>query len=310
MKIVVDSAIPYIKGVLEPYFDEVVYRGGRDIDCATVGNARAMVVRTRTRCDAALLGGSSVEMIATATIGTDHIDRDYCDSHSIEVISSAGCNARAVAQWVGSALGHMGVGGGVLGVVGVGHVGREVVAMALGRGFTVLQCDPPRAAAQGAQDFVELDYLLAHSDIVTLHVPLLATTRDMADDSFFAAMQPNSVFLNSSRGEVVVESALLSFGGRFAIDVWRSEPMINGELLNRATIATPHVAGYSARGKARATAMCVDALARHFGIRELLGWSPSGDFRLEEPEDYDITIDDTALRASPDKFESLRRIRP
>ena len=103
MKIVVDSKVPFLEGVFEPYA-EVVYIDGRKISHADIIDADAMIIRTRTRCDAALLEGTKVKMIATATIGTDHIDLDYCASHGIEVNNAEGCNAGGVMQYVFSAL--------------------------------------------------------------------------------------------------------------------------------------------------------------------------------------------------------------
>lgn len=308
MKIIIDGDVPYINGVFQAAGCSVVYAAGRSIDASAVRDAHALIVRTRTRCDAALLDGSSVKMVATATIGTDHIDLDYCRSRGIAVFSAAGCNARAVAQWVFAAVGAMGATSGILGVVGVGNVGSEVCAMGLRRGFDILMCDSPRAA-RGDAGFVALDYLLAHSDIVSLHVPLDDSTRDMAGDRFFGQMGVDSLFLNSSRGEVVCDEALLGRGGRFALDVWRDEPHINLDLLRRATIATPHVAGYSARGKARATQMCVRAVAKFLGLTTLESWDTGIDFALEEPENYDIAVDHRALIAAPANFEQIRRIR-
>lgn len=307
MTIVVDSAIPYIEGVFEPFFDRVVCRVGGDISSADLANASALIIRTRTRCGEELLRNSAVKFIATATIGTDHIDMDYCAKRGIKVFSAAGCNARAVSQWVFAAIEQMGL-SGVLGVVGVGNVGGEVCRMAEDRGFTVLKNDPPRAES-GEDGFVEIGDLLAHADIVTLHVPLNPYTRSMVDPLFLSRMKSGAVLLNSSRGEVVDENAMAHFGGRFALDVWQGEPKINVALMQRATIATPHVAGYSARGKARASEMCIRALGEFFAIEPLRRWSPKGEFALEMPENYDITIDDKALRADPSAFESLRRVR-
>ena len=92
MKIVADKAIPFLQGVFEPYA-EVVYREGGAICAEDVRDADALITRTRTRCDAALLEGSSVRIIASATIGVDHIDMQWCDSHGITVRNAAGCNA-------------------------------------------------------------------------------------------------------------------------------------------------------------------------------------------------------------------------
>ena len=300
-KILIDKDIPYLEGVFEPYF-EVERRAGNDFS----GDADAWVVRTRTRCDQTTLEGSRVQLIATATIGTDHIDLDYCKARNIEVASAAGCNARAVAQWVGAALRETGFlkKGVVLGVVGVGNVGSEVVQMAEKRGLTVLKNDPPKGIGIGIEE------LLEKSDVVTLHVPLDASTRGMVDAAFLAKMKQGTLLVNSSRGEVVDPEALKSQRRvRFALDVWPNEPDIDPELVERAEVATPHVAGYSARGKARASASAVRAVAGHFLITPLLDWNSPQAFELEEPENYDIMLDDSNLRNCIGKFEQVRRIR-
>ncbi len=154
MKIVIDRDIPYIRGVFEALGAEVAYLPGSAIGPDDVRDAGALIIRTRTRADARLLEGSRVRVVATATIGFDHIDTDYCRTRGIEVATSAGCNARAVAQWVFAALGALygaEAAGRTLGVIGVGNVGSVVRAVALGAGFReVLCCDPPREASQTA----------------------------------------------------------------------------------------------------------------------------------------------------------------
>lgn len=106
MKIIADSAIPFLEGVLEPYA-EVRYLPGRSIAADDVRDADALVIRTRTRCDASLLEGSRVRLIATATIGFDHIDLGWCAARGIRVATAAGCNARGVLQWIGAVLVHL-----------------------------------------------------------------------------------------------------------------------------------------------------------------------------------------------------------
>lgn len=323
MKIVIDDKIPFIRGIFEP-FAEVVYLPGGQIGPANVRDADVLIVRTRTRCDQSLLEGSSVRMIATATIGFDHIDMDFCRAHGIEVATAAGCNARAVAQWVFAALIAMGASPGqTLGVVGVGNVGSVVSTIAGSAGFRVLLCDPPRAA-RGEGAFVPLEELLGQSDVVTLHVPLDDSTRDMASGEFFGRIKPGALFLNSSRGEVVDESALIGAldEGRIskaALDVWRNEPGINLSLLSRITVATPHIAGYSLQGKAMGTAMVVRAVSAKFGLNVEPDWYPTEaplsridneigweEIVSEMPSYYDILRDDRTLRNDRSAFESLR----
>ena len=277
MKIVADTNIPFLKGVLEP-FAEVVYLDGRAIDRAAMSDADAIIIRTRTRCNAETLAGTRVKMIASATIGTDHIDLPWCAAHGIEVCNAEGCNAGGVADYVFSALygtasrHSIKLDGATIGIVGVGHVGKIVEQMARSLGFRVLLNDPPRAAREGDAAFVDLDTLLEQSQVITLHVPLDSTTRGMASEAFFEKMQPGAIFINAARGEVVDESALLHARpklGALILDTWCNEPDVNPNLIEVCDIATPHIAGYSYQGKQNGTAMAVQALARHFGIEAL-----------------------------------------
>ena len=234
MKIVADMHIPFLKGVFEPYAT-VVYKDGREITHEDCLDADVLITRTRTRCNADLLDGTSVKMISTATIGTDHIDLPWCASHGIEVYNAAGCNAGGVMDYVFSAL--YGVAArkkiplqqAKLGIVGVGHVGKKVERMGRKLGFEILRCDPPRAAKEGPEGFCTLDELLAEAHVVTLHTPLDETTRGMAGDDFFAKIRPGAIFINAARGEVVDESALLRARpklGALVIDTWCNEPAV------------------------------------------------------------------------------------
>ena len=332
MKIVADVDVPFLEGVFEPY-SEVVYKKGLEISREDVLDADALIVRTRTRCDGALLEGTSVRMIATATIGTDHIDLEYCRKAGIEVANAAGCNAGGVMQYVFSALYGVAarkgikIDGSTIGIVGVGHVGSKVEAMAEYLGFNILRCDPPRAAAEGPEGFCSLEHLLENSDVVTLHVPLDETTRGMANADFFTLMKPGAIFINAARGEIVDEQALLETSPKFGaivIDTWNNEPDINEELVETVDIATPHIAGYTFQGKQNGTAFAVQALARHFGIQELYDYFPEQDLPGHEPVlldlkgknhgeiaavfqyNYPIFTDDFRFRMEPHKFEKLR----
>ena len=331
MKIVADKDVPFLNGVLEPY-GEVLYKKGAEITNDDVKDADALILRTRTICNAELLDGSSVKLIATATIGTDHVDFDYCNAHGIEVQNAAGCNAGGVMQYVFSALYGIAarkgikIDGGTIGIIGVGNVGKKVEQMATYLGFNVLKCDPPRAEAEGPDGFCSLDTLLEESQIVTLHVPLDENTRGMANEAFFAHMQQGTIFINASRGEIVDESALkmaMPKLGATVIDTWNNEPNIDVELVDMVDIATPHIAGYSYQGKQMGTAMSVRAVARHFGIEELYDFFPAdepdhepvlldlkgknhGQIAAVFQYNYPIFTDDFRFRMEPHKFEKLR----
>lgn len=324
MKTIIEANIPYIQGLIEPY-SEVEYLESEDITPEAVRDADALLVRTRTRCDEALLGGSRVTFVGTATIGLDHIDLPWCAAHGIEAVNAPGCNAPAVAQWVLAVVARMMTktpADTVLGIVGVGHVGSIVENWARAIGFNVLRCDPPRRRAEGG-DFIALNELIARADIVTLHTPLYRegpdATYHMVDARLISALRPNAILLNAARGAIFhTEEVLRALSARpdvrLAIDCWEGEPQLNEQLLRRAEIATPHIAGYSLEGKHRATSLVVSALARHFGLPIDLGHIDMGTASRPSlqriAQSYDPMPDDAALRAEPTALERLRNRYP
>ena len=322
MKIVIDSGIPFIQGVFES-FAEVLYIKGQEFTREDVCDADAIVIRTRTHCDSALLEGSKVRLIVTATIGTDHIDLDYCREHGIIVKNAAGCNARGVLQWVSAVLAQITANRAVtpqeltLGIVGVGNVGSLVWEYAREWGFRTICCDPPREEREHL-GFAPIEEIFAKADIVTLHTPLAPDTFHLVDDGLLSSWkESDKILINASRGEVVATEALLRSGVECAIDVWEGEPDIDHRLLKKAFVATPHIAGYSLQGKANATAMAVAAVANHFGL-PLREWYPAQispstpqPISWEElcrrmPTHYDINADSQLLKAHPEQFEALR----
>lgn len=403
-----------MKGIFENEC-EVEYYPGNEITPQRVKDADALIVRTRTKCNAQLLEGSKVKVIASATIGTDHIDRAWCQSHNIALFNAPGCNSGGVLQYFLTALfkclstrelwqkilnyapdagadaaaagedaaaagaatadGAAGAAAGAaassvagvdgtaegaaaataagdsasesapftVGVIGVGNVGSKVAAACESLGFEVLRNDPPKERQQTLaynsgylrivdfKDYYSLDYLLENSDVVTLHVPLDETTRGMADANFFARMKPGAIFINSSRGEVVNEAALLANIHKLAavvLDVWVGEPNINRELLQSAFIATPHIAGYSAEGKIKGTQMAVEAIRRYMRDNGLTTGAPAAAGTITIPEEQPIPVDfrgknideisqmlerifpiqelSDSLKANPHTFEEMR----
>lgn len=321
MKVVIDSAIPYIRDILEPYA-EVVYMTGTEFSRDAIADADALIIRTRTRVDAALLEGTRVSFVATATIGCDHIDLDYCRTQGIKVCSAPGCNARGVLQWVAATLCHLLSQDNAtpeeytLGVVGVGNVGSLVAEYARHWGFRVMECDPPRQKREGGE-FYTIEEIARSCDIITLHTPLDATTHHLVNASLIEFIPRHSTIINASRGKVVDNRAVMQSGHRYAFDVWEGEPLLDPEILSRAEIATPHIAGYSVQGKANATAMCVNALAEFFDL-PLRGWYPEGitrttprlvsweELRATISTHYDIAAESNTLKRHAADFEALR----
>ena len=321
MQVVIDNAIPYIKGILEPYCD-VIYLPAKQITANIIHSVDALIIRTRTKCDKDLLDGSTIKFIATATIGTDHIDLEYCANHDIKVCSAPGCNARGVLQWVAAALHYISTtdkhtpADYTLGVVGVGNVGSLVSEYARYWGFKVIECDPPRKAREGG-DFRTIEEIAKECNIITFHTPLDESTYHIVNDTLISLMQPDTTIINASRGEVVNNSAIAPCRHRYIFDVWEGEPHLNNNVLQGATLATPHIAGYSIQGKANATAMVVNALARHFDL-PLKDWYPAGIKRTTPQliswnelcttitKYYDIEKESLSLKNSPQDFEHMR----
>lgn len=286
MKIVCSSNMPFAKEAFSTLGD-VEILDGRAISAGDVRDADALAVRSTTQVNRELLHGSAVRFVGTATIGTDHFDIDYLDSAGIRWCSAPGCNANSVSEYLTAALlclaerHRFTLEGKTVGVIGVGNVGRRVVNKAEALGLRVLRNDPPRERAEGGDGFVALDALLPQADIVTLHVPLtrsgIDATVHLAGRGFFERLKPGALFFNCSRGAVTDTDALLAAlaAGRVSravIDTWEGEPRYRPDLLARADIATPHIAGHSFEGKYIGTVMVYEQLCRFLGAEP--AWSP------------------------------------
>lgn len=321
--ICVDADIPWLDDRLDSHAR--VRRLSQDEFTATsVRDADALMIRTRTRCGAPLLQGSSVKCIATATIGMDQFDLPWCERAGIQVSNAPGCNAPAVAQYVWSAILHSGykAEGLRLGIVGCGHVGSIVAEWGKRLGARVMVSDPPLQQAGERTDinFMPLQQLAAQCDVLTVHTPYTRTgahpTHHLIDASVIASMPRGSLFINAARGPVSDNAALLpalrSNHIKAAIDCWEGEPRIDLEVLRLAQIATFHIAGYSRQGKQRATRMALDAIARFFHFTADLS-GLEGDYVSPAVIDEEKIINsfDPApvtdlLRTHPDRFDSLR----
>jgi erythronate-4-phosphate dehydrogenase len=339
MKIIIDDKIPYIRGAFESVA-EVIYLPGSKTTPEVVKDADAIITRTRTNCNEKLLSGSSVKFIATATIGYDHIDTEYCDRAGIKWTNAPGCNSKSVEQYIASVLmvlaerKHLQLKDLCIGIVGVGNVGSKVANVCRLFGMKVLLNDPPRERTEGLASFVTLDQIKDEADIITLHVPLNLAGTDatfhLGNEAFCSSLKRKPFLINSCRGEVIetnaVKAALKNeqLAG-FVCDCWENEPDIDLELLALTELATPHIAGYSKDGKATGTRMTVHAVSDFFKLG-LNNWLPEGvelpthpfielDGTAMNEQDilsrailstYDIQLDDKQFRNNPSLFEPLR----
>ncbi len=249
---------------------------GRAISADHLRDCDILLVRSVTSVDAALLAASPVQFVGSATIGTDHIDRDYLASRQIAFAHAPGCNAASVVQYDLAALAVLRPGwrSARIGVLGGGNVGSRVAAQLAALGAAVVVCDPFLDQADCGQPLVGLEALLG-CDIVLLHAPLTTggchPTHHLIGAAELAALPSGALLLNAGRGGVVDNRALLAWlssGAALttALDVWEGEPQIDSELLARVALATPHIAGYSDQGRSNGSAMVAKALYRHLGL--------------------------------------------
>jgi len=289
MLIAADENIPCV-GEAFSRLGEVRTFVGRSLSPGDVREADCLLVRSVTRVGRELLEGSRVRFVATATIGTDHIDEAYLASCGIGFASAQGSNAESVVEYVFAALFTLARREGfalaerTLGVVGVGNIGSRIERVGAALGMSVLACDPPLARATGDSRFRPLDELIEAADVLTFHVPLSRegpdATRHMIGERLLGRVRPGCILINTSRGAVADNRALLralSGGGRrvgpVVIDVWENEPGIDAGLLEAAALGTSHIAGYSLDGKVNGTKAILDAACRHFGLEAR--WEPS-----------------------------------
>lgn len=329
MRIVADENIPYVHEAFGT-LGEVVTVPGRGLRRADLAGAELLLVRSVTRVDEALLAGTPVRFVASATIGFDHIDADWLAERGIPWATAPGCNAVAAAEYVTAAvlraaerLGWT-LAGRTAGIIGCGNVGSRVLRRLTALGLECLVNDPPRAEREGAAGFVDLDTALG-ADIVTCHVPLTRggphPTVHLLDRARLARLRPGTLLINTARGPVVDNTALLARldagdGCQAILDVWEGEPALDPALLDRCLFGTPHIAGYSLEGRARGTEMIYQAVCRFLGVTptwraaDVLPPVPEPDIHLgaaASPQTavaqavrhaYDIEQDDATLRAT------------
>lgn len=281
LRILADENIPLTREAFGA-FGAVRLVPGRQVTPEAAREADVLLVRSVTRVDAALVEGSPLQFVGSATIGTDHVDLDALHRRGIAFAHAPGSNAESVVEYVLAALLRLAarrdatLRGKTVGVVGCGAIGGRLAARLTAFGMHVLKNDPPLAAkAENPREFVALAEVLAEADVVTLHVPLTRAGRHatyhLFDKTTLNRLKPGAWLINTARGAVVSNTALkdvLEAGrlGAVVLDVWEDEPTPNPDLLRRVALATPHVAGYSYDGKVEGTRMLYHALIHHLGL--------------------------------------------
>ena len=313
-QVIIDSGIPFLEGVF-PSEIEVLYLSPEQITSEAVRCADALFIRTRTQINKELLHGSNVRFVATATIGFDHIDQDFCREAGIYWVSCPGCNAQAVCDYVEEAIAsspHHLIASSPLtiGIVGYGHVGKLVAQMAERKGYKVLLSDPPLDIGMSLNELAPL------CDVLTFHTPLTHEgehpTYHLCDANILSRFKPGTLIINAARGGVIDEQALLSqlstlnFQLSTVIDCWEGEPNLNKELLKHVDLASFHIAGYSIQGKMNASEMCLRAFCEFFSLPILSINKKAVPLQGDSESGWLKRISDQ-LKAQPEHFEQLRK---
>lgn len=261
MKIVADSHIPFINEYFGAY-GELILKSGRSLSRDDVKDADILFVRSITPVNEKLLANSRVKFVGSVTAGADHLDTKWLDEAGIAWSAARGFNAPPVADYVVCVMaalqrkGLLAQSGVKAAVIGVGHVGRLVVERLKLLNVDVVLCDPIRA--ENEHDFISIPFEeLSDMDLISLHVPLTQSgvhpTRHFINKDFLRRQKQACVLLNASRGAVINSKDLVRYGTHlpWCFDVWEHEPRIDKAILERAVIATPHIAGYSVQSKIR-----------------------------------------------------------
>ena len=319
MRIIIDKGIPFLQGVF-PSEIEVKFLSPEEITSESVRKADALFVRTRTQINKELLHGSQVRFVATATIGFDHIDQDYCREAGIHWVSCPGCNAQAVCDYVEEAIASFNSspfrgrseGGFTIGIIGYGHVGKLVAQMAQKNGYRVLLSDPPLGIGAPLKEIVP------QCDVLTFHTPLTYDgehpTYHLCNADILRLCKPNALIINAARGGIIDEQALLAtlntklstLNYTTAIDCWENEPLLNQALLEKVDLASFHIAGYSIEGKMRASEMCLQAFCEFFSLPILSINKKLVPLQGDSAPGWLQRISNQ-LKAAPEHFEQLRK---
>ncbi|BCE00865.1 4-phosphoerythronate dehydrogenase [Marinicellulosiphila megalodicopiae] len=316
MNILADENMPYIEQLLAPLNANIQFKSGRNITNDDLSKTDVLLVRSVTQVNSSLLKNTPVKFIGTATIGVDHIDLDYCQAQNIPVVSSPGCNADAVADYVICALLQVidDFSGQNIGVVGLGNVGTKVSQRLKDLGANVVGYDP--FLKEHDTTLTTLDDVL-NQDIICCHAPKTMggefPTFHLLDENNINKIKSCSILLNAGRGEVIDQSALLNRMQKqndltLLMDVWENEPHINIELMPFCKIATGHIAGYSQRGKVNGSQMVVEALFKFLDKMDLFKALDVLEIKDIQNQNlslkqfcekmYDIKQDDSNFRAS------------
>ena len=256
IKISADHDIPQLNKLIRTSIDtdniEINYFNHSDINNKNISESEILLVRSTTKVNKSLLENTKIKFVASATSGINHLDIDYLESQKIKWGYAAGCNSSSVTHYVLAVIAELIEEKKInydskIGIIGYGNIGKKLSKYLEELNFDIFIYDP----YINNNKLVDFNTILK-CDLVSIHVPFtkggLYPTHKLIE-SYELEQLSNKVLINSSRGGIVNEKAILKNNITYIADVWENEPMPNNELVTRSYIATPHIAGYSKQGK-------------------------------------------------------------
>jgi erythronate-4-phosphate dehydrogenase len=262
MKILADASLPGLDQAFPEPFCLTRYTQADEIASLLAGQD-ILLCRANLKVNHHLLESHKVRYVATASSGSDHLDKQWLKTQNIQVIDAKGCNARAVADYVVSCLAYLHqqqlIQGRRAGIIGFGEVGTRVQARLAAAGFATVVYDPLKGLTTQLEDLYQVDLLCIHAELHDSHPH---PSRNLIDQQFLANLKPGCVIINAARGGIIDENALLNLGDKliYCTDVYLNEPSVNQNIIEKATLCTPHIAGHSLEAKYRAVSMVSEVL--------------------------------------------------
>ena len=311
MNILADATLPSLQDWFGLPFHLNLYHSIHDLQKQLPQND-ILICRSTLRVNKELLEGSHIQAVATASSGIDHIDRDYLKKNSIELFDAKGCNARSVADYVLATLAylfqHKSLQGQSVGIIGMGEVGSRVKKRLDTAGCEVFCYDPIREGLDNVYDYCSVSDI-SRCDIICVHANLHNThpfpSVNLLSEDFFKQLKPHVILINASRGGIINENALLACQPPliYCTDVYQSEPSINPQIVNYATLCTPHVAGHSIEAKQNAIKIISEKIHKHYKLAWPIPPQPSD---LQDQITTQVPWQDHILKLYNPEKETLR----
>lgn len=279
MNLLADASLPGLREAFPFPFNLTLYHHKDEIS-QKLTNQDILLCRANLKVNEALIASHQLQYVATASSGSDNLDYKYFKLKNITALDAKGCNALAVADYVLSTIACLNtlnlIKGKTVGVIGLGQVGAKVFKRLKNAGFKLLAYDPLKALTDHSFTSCTQEQLY-ECDVVCIHAQLHSNepypSVNLINDKLLNKLKPRCVLINASRGGIVDEKALIkklmhapSPELIYCTDVFYDEPKINKEIVNCATLCTPHIAGHSLEAKYKAVSIISDKLHSHLGL--------------------------------------------